>query len=297
MKGKVVINPYLVPEQSVHQAQRLVEEFNKLGVQVEVVTDGFTRAGLTDNALFIEDFNADFVIYLDKDKYLSEILEKKGVRLFNKHNAVRVCDDKAQTYIALESSGVKMPDTIFGGLCYRQDLPVNEKFADKIIEKLSLPVIVKECFGSMGKGVYKADDRVQLLEIMEKVKLKPHLFQEYIDGEVGVDTRVIVIGKKAVGAMERRNLKDFRSNVGVGGCGIMVDLSPEIKKVAESCASVLDLDYCGVDLLKDKKGNVLVCEVNSNAFFSEFEKVTGINVAKTYAEHVVKVVEKERNKN
>jgi glutathione synthase/RimK-type ligase-like ATP-grasp enzyme len=52
-----------------------------------------------------------------------------------------------------------------------------------------------------------------------------------------------------------------------------------------------------VDLLKDKKGNVLVCEVNSNAFFSEFEKVTGINVAKTYAEHVIQVVKKERNKN
>ena len=294
MKGKVVINPYLVPEQSVHQAQRLVEEFNKLGVQVEVVTDGFTRAGLTDDSLFIEDFNADFVIYLDKDKYLSEILEKKGVRLFNKHSAVRVCDDKAQTYIALESSGVKMPDTIFGGLCYRQDLPVNEKFADKIIEKLSLPVIVKECFGSMGKGVYKADDRVQLLEIMEKVKLKPHLFQRYIQGSSGVDVRVIVIGGKAVASMQRCNSNDFRSNVAQGGSGKKIELTESFRLTAEKCASVLGLDYCGVDLLYGENDQPIVCEVNSNAFFDGIESVSKVNVAKLYAEYIIKSVKGDK---
>ncbi len=287
MKGKVVINPYLVPEQSVHQAKRLVEEFNKKGVEVEIVADGFTRASLQNGALTLENFDADFVIYLDKDKYLSEILENKGVRLFNKHNAVRVCDDKAQTYIALANSGVDMPDTIFGGLCYRADLQVDKNIVKKVADKLGYPVIVKECFGSMGKGVYKADNESQLYSVMEKVKLKPHLFQRYIATSVGVDVRVIVIGGKAVASMQRRNDGDFRSNVAQGGSGCKITLGENFKSVAEKCAKVLGLDYCGVDLLYGENNQPIVCEVNSNAFFDGIEKTSGVNVAKLYAEHII----------
>jgi len=45
------------------------------------------------------------------------------------------------------------------------------------------------------------------------------------------------------------------------------------------------LDYCGVDVLPDKDG-YLLCEVNSNAFFDGIESVTGINVARAYAEYI-----------
>ena len=140
MKGLVIINAYPNGEKFIRQGERIAKELRLLGVEADLVKNGeifaICQADGTISSNLADKY--DFAVYLDKDKYLSEILEKKGVRLFNKHNAVRVCDDKAQTYIALESSGVKMPDTIFGGLCYRQDLPVNEKFADKIIEKLEL---------------------------------------------------------------------------------------------------------------------------------------------------------------
>ena len=61
--------------------------------------------------------------------------------------------------------------------------------------------------------------------------------------------RVIVIGGKAIAAMERRNDKDFRSNVAQGGEGVKINLTEKFKKIAEKCARVLRLDYCGVDLL------------------------------------------------
>ena len=35
------------------------------------------------------------------------------------------------------------------------------------------------------------------------------------------------------------------------------------------------------------KNGYLVCEVNANAFFGAFEKATGINVARAYAEHIL----------
>ena len=294
MKGIIFINPYLVPEQSVHQAQRLKDEFNKRGIEIEIISDGFSRIVIEGKRATVDMCAPDFAIYLDKDKYLSEVLEKGGLRLFNKHSAVRVCDDKGQTYIALAGKGVNFPKTIFGGLCYDEKLKIDAKWAEKIAKELGYPVIVKESYGSMGKGVYKADNFNQLLEIMEKVKTKPHLYQEYLPYKVGTDIRVIVIGGKAVASMERENKTDFRSNVAQGGSGKKIKLFAEFREVAEGCAEILGLDYCGVDLIYGPNGQMYVCEVNSNAFFEEFEKITGVNVAGEYADYIIKTMQKER---
>ncbi|MDE6667605.1 MAG: RimK family alpha-L-glutamate ligase, partial [Clostridia bacterium] len=45
-------------------------------------------------------------------------------------------------------------------------------------------------------------------------------------------------------------------------------------------------DYCGIDVLYGENGGYLVCEVNSNAFFGGIERVTGVNVARLYAEYI-----------
>ncbi|MBR1968049.1 MAG: RimK family alpha-L-glutamate ligase [Clostridia bacterium] len=290
VKGAIIINPFLTPLESVHQAERLTEEFSLLGVSVKTVTDAFLRSFTDKSEIYTELKELDFAVYLDKDKYQSQILENAGVRLFNRHNAIRVCDDKAETIIALKNQNLNIPKTVFGGLCYRNDLKINALWAEKIAEQLNFPVVVKESFGSMGKGVYIANDINELIAVMEKVKLKPHIFQQYIGGKIGVDVRVIVIGGKAVAAMERRNDGDFRSNVAQGGVGVKIDLPLEFKNAAEKCAQVLGLDYCGVDLLYGVSGEPYVCEVNSNAFFSGIEKATNVNVAKLYAEHILKIV-------
>ncbi len=286
MKGIIIINPFLIPKESVRQAERLKQEFNKKQVEVEIVTNGYLQAMMFGGDLDVK-ITADFIIYLDKDKYLSEILERTGYRLFNRHNAVRVCDDKARTYIALANKGFNMPNTIFGALCYNNDCVIDANAPKEIAEKLGYPVIVKECYGSMGKGVYKADDEQELISVMEKVKTKPHLFQEYIGYKRGVDARLIVIGGKVVASMERRNSEDFRSNVARGGTGVKVDLPKEFIDTAESIAKELNLDYCGVDLLYGKDGKPIVCEVNSNAFFEGLEQATGVKVAQEYAEYII----------
>lgn len=291
MKGIIVINPYLVPDNSVRQAERLKKEFNARKVDIEIVSNGFLRASISENKLNI-DFDCDFVIYLDKDKYLSSILEKSGFRLFNNHSAIRLCDDKAETYIALAEKGISVPNTIFGALCFRNEKEISNEWADEIIKRLGLPIIVKECYGSLGANVYKAESKAELFELMKKLKLKPHLFQEYLGAKPGLDVRVIVIGKMAKCAMIRLNPNDFRSNIELGGKGQAFELPENFKKLAEKCASVLGLDYCGVDLLISNDNTPVVCEVNSNAFFEGIEKVTGFNVAKAYVDYVIDSLKK-----
>ncbi len=285
MQGVIIVNPFGIPVESVKQAERLKQELNKLNVFVDIISDGF-HTKIEDGEIKT-DIKCDFAVYLDKDKYFSKALENSGIRLFNSHDAIRTCDDKAKTYLALSNKGIKMPKTLFGSLCYDKDCKISENSINKIIDELGFPLIIKESFGSMGKGVYKADNVLDLKAIMEKVKLKPHLFQEFIKNKSGTDVRVIVVGGKAVASMERVSDKDFRSNVALGGKCVQIDLPDKFKKTAEKCADILKLDYCGVDLLYGENEEPIVCEVNSNAFFFGIEKATGVNVAKLYAEYII----------
>lgn len=287
MKGLIIINAFLRPIESVKQAERLKEEFDNLGVSVEVISNGALRYGVTENALQSDFTGYDFAIFLDKDKYFSSALTSLNVRLFNRHESIRVCDDKAETVLALAKENIPVPDTTFGALCYSNEDEIKIESAKMIGEKLGYPVIVKESYGSMGKGVYKADTEEELFAVMNTLKLKPHLFQKYLGKEKGEDTRVIVIGGKAVCAMKRKNSEDFRSNVARGGSCTPLSLEGEYIALAERVAKVLALDYCGVDILTGDDDKPYICEVNSNAFFEGIEIATGVNVAKKYAEYVI----------
>jgi len=290
-KALILINAYLQSPSQFSQAERMQEELKKLGVQADIKrNDGF-YAVVCDNKVqsaLVEEY--DFCVYFDKDKYVSEALEKAGMKLFNNHEAIRVCDDKMQTYIALAGKNIPMPKTAAGLLCYHTDATVRKRTVDEVEKTFSYPIIVKECFGSQGKGVYMAKNRWELEALMKKLKCRPHLFQEAIKTSLGKDVRVIVVGGKAVAAMLRQSSSDFRSNIELGGEGIAYSLPYEMQMLCERIAEELSLDYCGIDILFGAGGKPIVCEVNSNAFFAGIERVTEINVAGAYAKHIYEQV-------
>lgn len=286
MKGIICVNPFGEPKDSVFFAERLKEEFSALGVKTEIVDNGCNASRISDGKITVKT-DCDFAVFFDKDKYLSACLEKSGVRLFNSHVAIRTCDDKGETYIALASCGLNIPDTFFAPVCYNSNLKLDEKGLKDIAAKLGFPVIVKESFGSMGKGVFKADNFAELKALAERLKLKPHIYQKFLSERSGTDVRMIVVGGKYLCSMIRENPNDFRSNIALGGKGRVYNPNKEFIAAAEKCAKVLKLDYCGVDLLFGEDGKPYVCEVNSNAFITEIERITGVNVAKAYAEHVI----------
>lgn len=282
----IIINSYSTLPTGLNQAERLRTEFANFGVNAEIRRNGFF-AYLDGGGQIVNGLSEyDFCVYLDKDKYTSAILEKSGLRLFNSHAAVRVCDDKMETHLALSGHGVPMPTTVGGLLCYDAEAQVKTDDIDFIEKTLGYPVIVKECYGSLGKGVYKADDRRALETLCEKLKCKPHLFQKFVSSSAGKDVRVIVIGGKAVAAMQRKSDTDFRSNLELGGTAKPVKIDDCLRNICELTAKTLELDYCGIDLLYGENGGYFVCEVNSNAFFGGIERVTGVNIACLYAEYV-----------
>ncbi len=255
-----------------HQDVRLIEMTNKELIEA-------LPADFEECKGFFQKNSIDFVLFWDKDIRLASLIEKCGLRVFNSSLAIDCCDDKSLTYISLLGSGIKMPETVLcPKLFFKTDIDMLE-FCDSLIKKLSLPIVIKECYGSFGAQVYLADSREQLLEIIDEKSPSPMIFQRFIDCGGGRDIRIHVVGGHVVTAMKRQNDNDFRANISGGGYMTPYCPTKEQCELAISSCSALGLDFAGVDILVSKEGENYLCEINSNAHFINILKCTGVNVA------------------
>ena len=290
LNGVIIVNRYCKIPAMINQAERLKKEFELKGVNVTVLDNGYNFVINRDSTLNLNLKNLDFCLFLDKDRYTAEVLEKSGVRVFNPPNSIVVCDDKVLTYLNLINNGVNMPKTLPSPLNYTaSDITYEE--VDKIAEFLGYPVVVKLSYSSMGKGVFLANDREELYNLCNKYKTNAKLYQEFISSSSGRDMRIITVGGKYLCGYERNSGgKDFRSNVALGGNGVKVNPPKQFIDLAEKVAKLLNLDYMGIDLMYGTSGEPILCEVNSNAFFEMAEEITNTNVAKAYVEHIIKTI-------
>lgn len=286
MKALIVENAYIKNKSQILQAERIAEELRLFNVNVEI-RKNFNLSQIKDGG--IERGEYDFCVYLDKDRVASRLLEGSGLRLFNKSSAIEICDDKMLTNVALAKADLPVPDCMYAPLCYYKDQQPEGDFLDKVEQELGYPLVGKTNFGSLGAGVKLISSRKELYAFEKENICVAHFYQKFI-GRGGEDVRVIVIGGKYFCAMRRYNRNDFRSNIELGGKGAKYSADEKLIKLCEKTASVLNLDYCGIDVIYDKDGTPYICEVNSNAFFAAAERVCGANVAKRYAEHIIKSV-------
>ncbi len=281
MKCFLLVNPYSKSEAERYQPKRLSSALSARGVLCTLLENRYLTS-ISDGKFssFLEGF--DFGVYFDKDKYAHRILEGANLRLFNRAEAVELCDDKALTAIELVKHGIPTPDMIAAPLCYTDGA---DERAEEIAERLGLPVVVKECYGSLGKQVYLAKTPEELAALSRRLLRVPHLYQKFIKESAGRDLRVICVGGEPVAAMIRTSPRDFRSNIGLGGKGEGCEVPSEARALSRLVSKALSLDYCGIDFLFSKEG-LTVCEVNSNAFFGGIEKATGKDVAGAFADHI-----------
>ena len=75
--GVILVNAYLRAPGMVRQAERVAEELRVRGVAVQIVKNGAFLSDVRKNVLTLAQ-KCDFVVNLDKDKYLPRMLEKGG---------------------------------------------------------------------------------------------------------------------------------------------------------------------------------------------------------------------------
>ncbi len=291
-KGLVIINGYVQEEKFFRQGRRIVDALERRGAEVTLVKNGDISVCINERGAptCARAEGCSFAVYLDKDKYLGKALENCGLRLFNSARSVELCDDKLTTYTALQNRGLRLVQSIPAPLCYTVGAKINENFLEAVAEKFGFPLVAKKSYGSFGSGVRLISDYAELCQVEGEWLNIPHFYQKFVRVAAGRDVRVIVVGGRAIGGMERVAKKgEFRSNIELGGVGRAISLTATLRENAERAAQALGLEYCGVDLLEDEQG-VLLCEVNSNAFFEGFERATGIDVADEYARNILEKI-------
>jgi len=232
-----------------------------------------------------------FALYWDKDIYLAELLENMGVPVFNPSHVIRVCDDKALTYLKFKSHGIPTPKTLVLPFTFgRNIIDYYERINALLLEKsFKYPFVLKERYGSFGEQVYLISNEPMFKKMLAIVGNKELLVQEFIEESAGKDFRVNVVGREAVSIVMRLNKGNFRSNVHQGGVMSSVP-HPDRRmlKLAVKAAKAVGADFAGVDILVNSAGDPLVIEVNSNARTIAVEEATKIYVSLFIARFIKK---------
>lgn len=285
MKGWLVVNSFIDSAKFNGLYELLQEAAKKQNVELKLLKGSqlidIIGAPKEKSAL------PEFAIFWDKDVMLARELENAGVRLFNSADAIEACDNKAITYQRLARVGVKIPKTIiapktFEGLGYT-DLG----FLKTAIEKLGLPLVIKEVYGSFGQQVYLAATEDEAVAVIQKICHKDFVLQEFIATSRGKDVRINVVGQQVTASMLRYNDNDFRSNISNGGNMKPYTPSTEQEALALAAAKALGLDFAGVDVMFGQDNEPIICEVNSNPQFKSTLECTGVNLADNIIKHII----------
>lgn len=282
-------------ENSFYKSKAVDEIYDKLNNAAIAAGIKLDRA---DNADYIQRIDKldcfdefDFCIFWNKDIIMAKALEKRGLKVFNSAQAIEICDNKALTHLML-SDVVPMPHTYLVPFTYENTGYTHCDFLDYFENELGYPYVIKECFGSLGTGVYLAKDKVSAKAIIKKCDGIKLIAQEFVDrlGEKEYsDIRAYFVGNRCVASMQRYMENDFIVNVANGGNVRDYTLTSEEIKLCLLVMKTLDLDFAGIDILHSKNGP-LICEVNSNAQFNALEQISRTNVAQAIIDYIIERV-------
>lgn len=286
-----------------YSTKRLVEEAEKRGHEVHVINYILCEARIEENkpvVIYKGETLAGYDAIIPRiassfTRYGSAVVrqfEMQGVFTATSSISIVRSRDKLRTIQLLARAGVGIPKTIFSrGIAD----------SDALVEELGgPPVIIKLARGTHGRGVVLAESRKAARSVLQGFYLMDDdgtniLLQEYIEESAGTDIRAFIVGGQVVASMKRQSLTDdFRSNLHQGGEGTVIKLTDEERKTAVKAAKAMGLSIAGVDMMRSKRGP-LVLEVNASPGFG-IEKVTGRDVASKIIEYVELNAKQRRRK-
>lgn len=270
---------------------RLSEAGSELGVEVSVV-DATTLGALMENSRLRP--VGDGVLKPMPEVVLArvgnwrpesllailEAIVDRGAATPNPPAAIRVGRDHWATARCLGVAGLPILPMVAGA--------DPETLSAIAVNHLGLPVVVKQRRSRMGIGVILCATRDHLEAVLDSLwRLGDEIVvQRYVAGGE-TSHRLLVVGKKVVAAARLDAADgDWRSNAARGGSARAYTPQSEETDLAVATAEALGLGQCGVDLLMDAAGPI-VLEVNPTPGFLHLEEATGIDVARAIVAHAV----------
>jgi len=274
---------------NIYSTKRLVEAAEARGLDVVVIDH-------TKCSLIMEKGKPAILYNGEEIKDIDIIIPRIGASVIRHFQAMKVIStlssvslvrsrDKLRSFQLLSKVGLGIPKSVFA------KHPKNQEI-DQLIELVGgAPVVLKRLEGTQGVGVVLADTVSAARSMIEAFSGMEEniIIQEYIEEAGGADIRVFVVDGEIVGTMKRSGKPgEFRSNLHRGGSSEAIEITKKEKALAIEAARSLSLSVAGVDLIRAKRGP-LIMEVNSSPGLEGIEDATGVDIAGKIIDFAVKV--------
>ncbi len=285
---------------NVYSTKRIAEEAENLGHYIELIdhTKCSVKLGSGKPMVYYQNENVtdafDAIIPRIGAKVtkhgaaIVKQFEMNGVFSTARSLSISRARNKVRTLQILSRKHIPIPETLFS---------INPDDIEEQIELLGgPPVIIKLQEGTQGLGVILAETKKSAKSIIDTFyKMDTSiLIQKYIEESNGEDIRIFVVGNKIVASMKRTSaVGEFRSNVHRGGFTEAIEPTAKEQYIALNATKHLGLGVAGVDIIRSKKGPLLI-EVNASPGLQGIEAVTGVNIAKEIILFVEKNVPRKR---
>lgn len=222
---------------------------------------------------------------------LTRQFESLDISALNSATSISRSRDKLYALQLMLKNGLDIPTTGFA------KSPMD---TDDLIDMVGgAPLVVKLLEGTQGKGVVLAETHKAAQSVIAAIKsLKANLLvQEFVQEAQHKDLRLFVIDGKVVAAIQRDAVPgEFRANYRQGGSASIVKVSSEEKTLAIKAAKTLGLKVAGVDVIRSRKGPLLL-GVSSSPGLEGIELATGKDIASMMIAAIEKAVGWKRQLN
>jgi glutathione synthase/RimK-type ligase-like ATP-grasp enzyme len=242
---------------------RALANFAKAGAELGIEVDLIQRkdyARLAEyDALFIRDTTR-----INHYTYrFAKKAESEGMIVIDDPRSIQLCTNKVYLAEVLKANRIPAPKTVIVG---RGDLAAAE-------ERIGYPMVLKVPDGSFSRGVFKAENRVQMHEISQLLFQSSELVlaQEYLYTEF--DWRVGLLNRKPLYAcqyfMSKKHWQIVHHNASGGfsqggfKCLPLEEVDPAVLNLAERAANLIGDGLYGVDI-KQSGQDLYVIEINDN---------------------------------
>jgi RimK family alpha-L-glutamate ligase len=211
---------------------------------------------------------AQVVFHLD----VLHALDDLGVPVFNDGRAIERAVDKSLTSLRLHRAGLPTPPTWVCADVERARARVARENARGRV------LLCKPVFGAQGEGIRLLRRPADLPDAAQLEGV--YYLQRFVGRStaLAVDRRVMVIGGRALAAMDR-TAPGPCANVARGASCSAAPVNDEAARLAVEAVRCLDMDYAGVDLVRGADGGWWLIEVNSIPAWRGLQSATGIDVA------------------
>jgi RimK family alpha-L-glutamate ligase len=268
--------------------RRLAQAFARLGVEsafaslsdcrvdLEVNRWGFVIPGFEarlPDAVFVREIAAGTFEQVTLRLGLLHALSEHNVPVYNTARVVERTVDKSMTSMLLRKAGIATPPTWVS----EQAAPARAVLMRETAH--GHRVVMKPLFGSQGQGLrlLAAGDELPVGDEYSGV----YYLQRYVESDC--DYLVFVVAGQAIAAMVRRGA-GWVHNVALGARCEPVTLDAGLTHLAEGAVQAIDMDYAGVDIMRDRDGTAWVIEVNGIPAWRGLQTVTHVDVAERLAQ-------------